>query len=59
MKIMPAGDRALLVELGDVSARELHAHGAHVRRLPGVLACIPGHSSLYVIFDGPPDLGTA
>jgi allophanate hydrolase subunit 1 len=37
------------VELGDVTAAELHAAVARVRAEEGVLACIPGHSSLYVI----------
>ncbi len=46
---LPAGDNAELVELGDVSAAELHAAAARVRAEEGVLACIPGHSSLYVI----------
>jgi allophanate hydrolase subunit 1 len=50
-----AGDCALLVNLGEVTAQELRAAAASVREVPGVLACIPGHSSLYVIFDGAPD----
>jgi len=54
MNMAPAGDRALLVELGEVTAAELHAAAARVRALPGVAACIPGHSSLYVICDGAP-----
>ena len=49
-KASAAGDRALLVELGDVTAAELHAAAASVRARPDVLACIVGHSSLYVIF---------
>jgi KipI family sensor histidine kinase inhibitor len=50
-KAAAAGDRALLVELGaGVSAGELHAAAASVRARPDVLACIVGHSSLYVIF---------
>ena len=49
MHRVPAGDNADLIELGDVSAEELHAAAARVRAEPGVLACIVGHSSLYVI----------
>jgi len=49
MDRVPAGDNAELVELGDVTAAELHAAAARVRAEEGVLACIPGHSSLYVI----------
>ncbi|HYC61222.1 MAG TPA: carboxyltransferase domain-containing protein, partial [Thermoanaerobaculia bacterium] len=44
-----AGDNAELIELGDVTAAELHAAAARVRAEPGVVACIVGHSSLYVI----------
>ena len=51
MKITAAGDRALLVDLGEVTAAELHATAAEMRSRPGVVACIPGHSSLYLIFD--------
>ncbi|MFL6245389.1 MAG: carboxyltransferase domain-containing protein [Thermoanaerobaculia bacterium] len=46
---VPAGDNAELIELGDVTAQELHAAAARVRAEEGVLACIVGHSSLYVI----------
>jgi allophanate hydrolase subunit 1 len=49
MQRVPAGDNAELIELGEVSAAELHAAAALVRAEDGVLACIPGHSSLYVI----------
>ena len=49
-KAAAAGDRALFVELGDVTADELHAAAASVRARPDVLACIVGHSSLYVVF---------
>jgi allophanate hydrolase subunit 1 len=49
MRRVPAGDNAELIELGDVSAAELHAAASRVRAEDGVLACIPGHSSLYVI----------
>jgi hypothetical protein len=46
---VPAGDNADLIELGDVTAEELHAAAARVRAEEGVLACIVGHSSLYAI----------
>ena len=49
MHRVPAGDNADLIELGDVTAEELHAAAARVRAEEGVLACIVGHSSLYVI----------
>ncbi|HEX2121372.1 MAG TPA: carboxyltransferase domain-containing protein, partial [Thermoanaerobaculia bacterium] len=49
VQILPAGDNATLVELGEVTAAELHAAAASVRAREGVIACIPGHSSLYVI----------
>jgi allophanate hydrolase subunit 1 len=55
MQLAPAGDRAVLVDLGDVTAEELHAANERVRTVPGVVRSIPGHSSLYVIFAGPPD----
>ena len=55
MQLAPAGDRAVLVELGDVTADELHAANARVREVNGVVRSISGHSSLYVIFDGAPD----
>ncbi|HEY0144367.1 MAG TPA: carboxyltransferase domain-containing protein [Thermoanaerobaculia bacterium] len=48
--IAPAGDRAVLVNLGDeVTARQLHASAASVRAVSGVVACVPGHSSLLVV----------
>ena len=50
MKIAAAGDRACLVQLGEVSAAELHAYADAMSERPDVLAVIPGHSSLYVIF---------
>jgi allophanate hydrolase subunit 1 len=46
---MQAGDNAELIELGEVSAEELHAAAARKRAEAGVIAVIPGHSSLYVI----------
>ena len=55
VKIAPAGDRALLVEIGSVPAAELHALAAGVRAAPRVIACIAGQESLYVVFDGPAD----
>ena len=55
VKIAPAGDRALLVEIGKVPAAELHALAAGVRAIPRVVACIVGQESLYVVFDGPAD----
>ncbi|HUP61769.1 MAG TPA: carboxyltransferase domain-containing protein [Thermoanaerobaculia bacterium] len=57
MKIAPAGDRACLVQLGEVDASQLHGYAAASRAMPGVLAVIPGHSSLYVIYDAPGDCG--
>jgi len=51
LKLAPAGDRALLIDLGPVSARQLHAAAEGVRARPGVLACIVGQQSLYVICD--------
>ena len=56
MQIAPAGDRAVLIDLGDVTAEELHAWNEAVRALPGVVRATPGHSSLYVIFDRTPDI---
>ena len=55
IELAPAGDRALLVSLGTVAANALHAAAARVREVPRVLACIAGHSSLYVIFNGAAD----
>ena len=46
---MQAGDNAELIELGAVTAEELHAAAARKRAEVGVVAVIPGHSSLYVI----------
>ena len=52
MDIVPAGDHATLVQLdAAIPADALHAAASRVRALPGVLACIVGHSSLYVIGD--------
>ncbi|MGZ5452214.1 MAG: carboxyltransferase domain-containing protein, partial [Thermoanaerobaculia bacterium] len=55
MQIAPAGDRAVLIDLGDVTAEELHAANASVQAVPGVVRSIPGHSSLYVIFESSPN----
>jgi len=51
MQVAPAGDNAVLIDLGDVSAEELHAASRAVSAMSGVLACIVGHSSLYVVFE--------
>jgi allophanate hydrolase subunit 1 len=56
MQIAPAGDRALLLTLGDVTAAELHATVAAARALPHVLAAVPGHASVLVVFEGKPDV---
>ena len=54
-KVTRAGDRGLLADFGaDVTAAELHARAAALRGQANVVACIPGHQSLYVVFDGPP-----
>jgi len=54
-KVTPAGDRGVLADFGaDVSAAELHARAAALRARPDVVACIVGHQSLYVVFDGEP-----
>lgn len=49
IEIAPAGDRAVLVNLGEVSAHALHASANSVRAVQGVVACVVGHSSLLVI----------
>ena len=49
MKIAPAGDRGVLIDLGDVSASELHEAARAKRAEPGIAAVIIGQSSLYVI----------
>jgi KipI family sensor histidine kinase inhibitor len=54
VSIRPAGDQGLLVELAPgVSVEELHATAKVAGELPGVRACIVGHSSLYLLFDQP------
>lgn len=55
-EIREAGDRGLLVDLGDVSAEALHAAADGVRRLSGVMAVVPGQQSLFVMFDRDPRL---
>jgi allophanate hydrolase subunit 1/allophanate hydrolase subunit 2 len=54
MHTAPAGDRALLIDLGEVDARTLHAYAVAARALDGVIAAIPGQRSLYVVFDREP-----
>jgi KipI family sensor histidine kinase inhibitor len=55
-RVTPAGDHALLADFGpDVSGAELHARAAALRERENVIACIVGHQSLYVVFDGEPD----
>jgi len=49
MQVVPAGDNAVLIGLGEVTAGELHAAARAARSEPGVVAVVPGHSSLYVI----------
>jgi allophanate hydrolase subunit 1 len=51
MQVAPAGDNAVLIELGEVTAEELHAAARAVEAVNGVMACIVGHSSLYVVFE--------
>jgi len=56
VKVARAGDRALLIDVGEVGARELHALAAAARREHGVIACTTGQRSLYVVFDHQPQL---
>ncbi len=58
MNVLPAGDHAMLVEFDrNIAAADLHAAAQSVRTLDGVLACIVGASSLYVVFmNDPPKL---
>ncbi len=52
VNIAPAGDHAVLVQLDPrIEAAELHAKADAVRAMDGVLACVVGHASLYVIAD--------
>lgn len=60
MRIGEAGDHALLITLDpSIAADQLHAAARSLRSRDGVLACIVGHSSLYVIFDRRPDIESA
>jgi allophanate hydrolase subunit 1 len=54
MHTAPAGDRALLIDVGELDARTLHAYAVAARALDGVIAAIPGQRSLYVVFDREP-----
>jgi allophanate hydrolase subunit 1 len=56
VNVARAGDRALLIDVGEVTARELHAYAAAARSEPGVIACTPGQRSLFVVFDHQPPL---
>jgi KipI family sensor histidine kinase inhibitor len=49
MQIATAGDRALLVTLSGASSARLRAASVALRGVPGVVAAIVGHESLYVI----------
>lgn len=53
MTITPAGDRGVMIDLGDPSADVLHAMAARVRGLARNGVTIAGHSSLLVLFDEP------
>jgi len=58
-EVSRAGDRALLIDLGaGVSAAELHAAAAAARGWAGVVACVVGHQSLYVVFENEVAVGT-
>jgi len=48
MHLAPAGDRAILIDLGDVTADQLHAAASYARSIDGVSNVVPGHSSLLV-----------
>ncbi|HYM60008.1 MAG TPA: carboxyltransferase domain-containing protein [Thermoanaerobaculia bacterium] len=50
-EIAPAGDRALMVTMDDLSAEVLHAHASRLRSLDGVLASIAGERSILVIHE--------
>ena len=55
MKVLPYGERAVLVEL-DTSAAALHVHLA-MRDLPGVIETVPAARTVLVVCDEPPDIG--
>jgi KipI family sensor histidine kinase inhibitor len=53
-KVTPAGDRGLMADFGpSVNAGELHRRASALRAQPGVVACIVGQQSLYIVLDGP------
>jgi KipI family sensor histidine kinase inhibitor len=49
MRILPAGDRAFLVDLGEVSFDELHRAVRAIASADAVAAAIPGHESVLAI----------
>jgi allophanate hydrolase subunit 2/allophanate hydrolase subunit 1 len=54
-KVTRAGDHGILADFGaEVSAAELRARAAALASREHVVACIIGHQSLYIVFDGPP-----
>src|SRR5712672_1957947 len=56
-KVTRAGDRGILADFGpDVSAAELRARATALASREHVVACITGHQSLYVVFDGAPTI---
>ncbi|MFZ2492447.1 MAG: carboxyltransferase domain-containing protein, partial [Thermoanaerobaculia bacterium] len=56
MELRPAGDRGILAVLDrTIAASALHAAARAAESVEGVLACIPGHSSLLTIWSGTPD----
>jgi KipI family sensor histidine kinase inhibitor len=58
-KIRPAGDHAILVDLGDVPASELHRAATAIRNHLAPPACVPGHSSLLLVYEEPMDCAEA
>lgn len=56
--IRPAGDRAILIDLGSVTASELHRAAASVRMRLTPPACVPGHSSLLLVYEEPIDVAS-
>ena len=49
MQIAVAGDRALLLTIPDATSGRLRAAADRAREIPGVVAAIVGHESIYVI----------
>ena len=49
MQIAAAGDRALLITLNGASSAHLRAAAERARQIPGVVAAIVGHESIYVV----------